>query len=360
MSEHIDILVVDDMPQNVRMLGERLKRMGYAVCTASSGVEALAQAAAHAPELILMDINMPDMDGYEVCRRLKEDPQLRKIPVLFISALIDTDDKVEAFNAGGVDYVTKPFEFKEVNARVKTHLELRRLQSELERHSLHLEELVALKVREISQAQRSMIVALAKLSESRDDDTGTHMERVRGVCKVVAATLQRCDEHSDIINDIFVENIFHTSPLHDIGKVGISDTILLKPGKLTPEEFSIMKTHTTIGAETLQSVAAQFPDNAFVSMGIEIARSHHERWDGNGYPDGLAGDAIPVAARIMAIADVYDALRSKRCYKDAFSHEKSRNIILEGAGTQFAPMATTAFEKAEEEIVALYERLGDG
>ncbi len=357
MSESFDILVVDDMPQNVRMLYEMLTRIGYAVCTASSGAEALKQAALCKPDLILMDINMPEMDGYETCTTLKMDPKLAKIPVLFLSALSAAEDKVKAFNAGGVDYVTKPFEFKEVRARVKTHLELRHLHAKLELHTMHLEELVAQKVQEITSAQRGMIFALAKLAESRDDDTGTHMERVRGVCRIIAETLQHDNGHGEAIDARFVENIYQTSPLHDIGKVGISDAILLKPGKLTPEEFDIMKTHTVIGEATLRDVEKEFPDNAFVTMGIEITRWHHERWDGGGYPDGLAENAIPLSAQIMTVADVYDALRSKRCYKDAFSHEKSRSIILEGKGSQFAPHVATAFEQAEDKIVDLYQSI---
>lgn len=360
MNDSFDILVVDDMPQNVRMLSEMLKRIGYVVCTASSGEEAIKKAADCRPNLILMDINMPGMDGYETCKALKEDPELQKIPVLFISALSDADDKVKAFNAGGVDYVTKPFEFKEVRARVKTHLELYRLHAELELHTHHLEKLVEEKVHEITSAQRGMIFALAKLAESRDDDTGTHMDRVSGVCRIIAESLRQYNGYGEIIGSCFVENIFHTSPLHDIGKVGVSDAILLKPGKLTPEEFEVMKTHTIIGAETLQNVQREFPDNAFVAMGIEITKWHHERWDGKGYPDGLAEEAIPLSARIMAVADVYDALRSKRSYKDAFSHEKSRAIIMEGSGSQFAPGVVKAFAQAEEEIVDLYRRIHMG
>lgn len=357
MSKTVDILVVDDMAQNVRMLSEMLKRIGYEVATASSGQEAIEKAGVCQPRVILMDINMPGMDGYETCKALKNDPALHKIPVLFLSALSDAEDKVKAFNAGGVDYVTKPFEFKEVRARVKTHMELRRLHAELEMHSLHLEELVEEKIQEIISAQRGMIFALAKLSESRDDDTGMHMERVSNVCRIVAESLQRTNGHREPIDNKFVENIYHTSPLHDIGKVGIPDAILLKPGKLTTDEFEIMKTHTVIGAETLKNVQLKFPDNAFIAMGIDIAQSHHERWDGKGYPDGLAKEATPLSARIMAVADVYDALRSKRCYKDAFSHEKSRNIILEEKGSHFCPDVATAFEKAEEEIVSLYQQL---
>ena len=349
------IMIVDDQRENLNLLGLALRGKGYDVRPVPSGKIALRAAAKAPPDLILLDIHMPDMDGYEVCRRLKEDERLRKIPVLFISAMNEMEDKMRAFGAGGVDYVTKPFQFEEVCARVMTHLELRRLHAELERHNLHLEELVAAQVKEISDSQVAMIFALAKLSESRDDDTGRHIDRVRAVCKVLAMNLRASGEHA-VIDETYVENIFWASPLHDVGKVGIPDAILLKPGKLTADEFDTMMTHTIIGAETLDAVTKQYRNNSFLNMGAKIARSHHERWDGSGYPDGLHGEAIPLSARIVTVADVYDALRSKRPYKAAFSHEKSRDIILEGSGSQFAPSMVHAFQCAEEHLAELYER----
>jgi putative two-component system response regulator len=293
------------------------------------------------------------MNGFEVCERLKADEVLKDIPVLFISALSETADKVKAFSVGAVDYVTKPFQFEEVHARVETHLRLRRLQVELERHNLHLEELVTEKVREISDSQLATIHAVSKLAESRDDDTGHHIERTQTFSKVLAETLRKNPRYAGSINDTFVENIYHASPLHDIGKVGIFDNILLKPGKLTAEEFEIMKTHAMIGANTLQSVRNKYPKNAFINMGIDIARSHHEKWDGSGYPGGLTGEDIPLSARIMAVSDVYDALRSKRPYKPAFTHEKSCEIIMEGAGRHFDPAVIEAFTAVEAEFAEI-------
>lgn len=360
IAEGTTIMVVDDTPANLKLLQEMLQATGYRVLAFPSGKLALAAAAKCPPALILLDINMPGMNGFEVCEKLKSDPQLREIPVIFISALTETADKVRAFAAGGVDYVTKPFQFDEVQVRVETHLRLRWLQSELERHNLHLEELVREKVAEISDSQLATIVALAKLAESRDDDTGDHIERTQTFCKVLAQELRANPAYTALINGQYLETLFHTSPLHDIGKVGITDNILLKPGKLTVEEFEIMKTHTLIGAKTLETARAKYPRNVFLNMGIVIARSHHERWDGSGYPDGLAGEAIPLSARIMAVADVYDALRSVRPYKTAFSHEKSCEIIREGSGSHFDPAVIVAFQAVAAEFGAIRERMDGG
>jgi putative two-component system response regulator len=350
MIEHSTILVVDDTHPSLKLLTDMLTAHGYEARPADSGELALASAAAKPPALILLDINMPGMDGFEVCRRLKAQERFRDIPVLFISALDDTDDKVRAFRAGGVDYVTKPFSAEEVLARVETHLKMRELRCELEAHNRELEERVAEQVKDISESHVATITALAKLSESRDDDTGSHIERVQVCCRMLAEKLAESPAYRAAITRQFIENIFFASPLHDIGKVGISDSILLKPGKLTPEEFEIMKTHSVIGWRTLEAVRARYPKNALITMGIAIAHRHHERWDGKGYPDGLEGEDIPLEARIMAVCDVYDALRSKRVYKEPFPHDKSRQIIVEGRGTQFAPDVVDAFAAVEREF----------
>ena len=350
-------MVVDDTPANLKLLQEMLQAKGYRVLAFPGGKIALSAAAKSPPDLILLDINMPEMDGFEVCRRLKADKALKEIPVIFLSALTDTTDKVKAFSVGGVDYVSKPFHFEEVNARVEIHMRLHKLQVELEKHNDHLESLVKEKVREISDSQLATIHALSKLAESRDDETGQHIERTQTFCRCLAEKLRANPHYADSINDTFIENIYHASPLHDIGKVGISDTILLKPDKLSAEEFEIMKTHTTIGARTLQSVRSRYPGNTFLNMGIDIARSHHEKWDGSGYPDGLAGEAIPLCSRIMAVVDVYDALRSKRPYKAAFTHEKACGIILEGAGKHFDPELLNAFTAVEPEFAEIREQM---
>jgi len=353
------ILVVDDMPANLELLSGMLKDSHYKIRAALSGELALQSARNDPPELILLDINMPGMDGYEVCRRLKAEANLKDIPVIFLSALNEQMDKVKAFGVGGVDYVTKPFQFEEVCARVETHLRLRRMQLELERHNLHLEDLVREQIAEISDSQLAAIIALTKLAESRDDNTGAHIERTRTFARALAEKMRNNPVHTGSITESFIESIYHTASLHDIGKVGIKDNILLKPGKLTPEEFEIMKTHSIIGANTLQTARGKYPRSAFLNMGIDIARSHHEKWDGSGYPDGLAGEAIPLAARIMAVADVYDALRAERPYKPAFSHEKSSKIILENSGSHFDPAVIAAFRGIESGFSGILERIAE-
>ncbi|MHB1456488.1 MAG: HD domain-containing phosphohydrolase [Armatimonadota bacterium] len=353
------IMIVDDSLANLKLLQDILQASGYRVLAFLRGTLALQAVVKNLPDLILLDINMPEMDGFEVCRRMKVDTRVKDIPVIFLSGRSELADKLQAFVVGGVDYITKPFQFAEVQARVETHLALRRLRRELEQHNLHLEELVQAQVREISESQVATIFALAKLAESRDDDTGKHLERVQLFCELLAKQLRNTPSISGIVNDAFVDYVGKASPLHDIGKVGIPDAILLKPGKHTPEEFDIMKQHTVIGAQTLATAQNRYPRNQFISMGVEIARSHHERWDGTGYPNGLAGAAIPLAARIMAVTDVYDALRSTRCYKEAFTHEKSCGIILQGRNTQFDPVVVDAFLTQKQEFERIYTEMDD-
>jgi putative two-component system response regulator len=345
--KHADILIVDDTPENLRVLEELLRSEGYAARSVLDGAAALEEATASPPDLILLDIMMPTMDGFEVCRRLKQDATLRNVPVIFLSALDAVSDKVKAFSLGAADYVSKPFQFPEVLVRVQNHLRLRRLQIELEEHNRRLVELVGEQVREISDSQMATIFALAKLAESRDGETGKHIERVQLYCKLLAATLAELPAYAGRIEESFIENIFLASPLHDIGKVGIRDHILLKQGELTPAEFEEMKLHTTLGAQTLEAVRTRYPRNEFLRLGIEIARSHHERWDGKGYPAGLAAKEIPLAARIMAVADSYDAARSRRCYKPAISHAECRKALTQRSGTYLDPDVLLAFEDVQ-------------
>lgn len=352
-----NILVVDDTPENLRVLCSMLKQQGYRARPIPNGKLALQAVATDSPDLILLDITMPEMNGYEVCARLKADPSTRHIPVIFISALTDLDDKIKAFAVGGLDYITKPFQFEEVQARVNTHLRLSKLQRELERHSRKLEVLVQDQVREISQSQMSTIEALAQLTESRDECTGGHIKRIQVISRMLAERMRAAPHHARTITDSFLDCIFHASALHDIGKVAIADSILRKPGKLTPEEMAEMKKHTTLAAQTLRVARETYPKNTFLNMGIAIARSHHERWDGAGYPDGLAGEDIPLSARIMAVADVYDALRSKRPYKDGLPHEKTVRIMLQDSGTQFDPECIAAFHEASSEFERVWDSL---
>lgn len=353
------ILVVDDTAANLNVLTDMLTESGYKVRPVPSGKLAISVAKRTSPDLILLDITMPGLNGYEVCEILKNDEDLKEIPIIFISALSDTSDKVKAFNVGGVDYINKPFQVEEVQARVKTHLELYSLKRKLVKQNLSLENQVQLKIEEISNSQMAIIFAMAKLSQSRDDDTGKHIDRVQIFCKILAEKLSENVKYKDIISNEYIENIYEASPLHDIGKVGIADSILLKPGKLTEEEFEIMKKHSAIGAHTLLEVRSKYPEISFISMGMAISRYHHEKWDGSGYPDGLAGEDIPLCARIMAIADVYDALKSKRCYKNEKSHEESCQIIIDGRGKHFDPTVVDAFCQVRDLYLTNWQRLQD-
>lgn len=358
MNETPKILIVDDKKINRELLKHHLQSASFTkVLEAASGKEAVKQVKDQRPDLVLLDIVMPGMDGYEVCKHLKNDQQLKDIPIIFLSALTETMDKVKAFNEGGVDYIAKPFAFEEVQARVKNHLKIHSLQKDLERHNKHLEEMVEEKVKEISDSQIATIFAIAHLAEARDYETGAHLERTRDYCRMLADWLAGYPEHRNLITEDYVRRIYETSPLHDIGKVGVPDAVLLKPGKLSAEEFEEIKKHTTIGAETLNQVETRYPENKFIAMGKEIARFHHEKWDGSGYPDRLAGENIPLSARIMALADVYDALRSHRPYKKAFSHEKSCHIIVDDRGKHFDPLLVDAFLALEDKFATTHHEM---
>lgn len=342
---HARIIVVDDDPVVLEILKRMLACNGNEVITFTSAPAALKAIKIEPPDLILLDIVMPVMTGMELCEHLKQDPDLADIPVIFLSGLNATEDKINGFRAGGVDYITKPFQSEEVNARVVTHLKLSSL-----RHKLEYQKLVEKKVLEVSEAQQATIFTLAKLAELRDDDTGAHLERVRVYCELLAQRLGEGSPYADHICTEFIDCIQHASPLHDIGKVAIPDHILLKPGKLTAEEFAVMKTHAVIGAENMQVVFNRYADNPFIGMGIEIALYHHERWDGSGYPDGLVGKNIPLSARIMAVADCYDAIRSNRCYRKGLDHETVMGILLKESGTHFDPEIIKAFVSLEDKF----------
>jgi putative two-component system response regulator len=354
------VLAVDDSEENLRLLTRVLGRRGFTVRTAANGADALRAAAVDPPDIVLLDVVMPGQDGFAVCRKLKEDPRFGDVPVLFLSGLDDVDDKVRGFAAGGVDYVTKPFQAAEIVARVETHLKVRTLQRELALRAHDLEERVAQQVREISALQMATIFALAKLADVRDEGTGRHLERVQTFSRLLANHLRETARFGRQIDAVFVEAIHHASPLHDIGKVAIPDAILLAPGPLTPEQRQVMKTHSAIGARTLEAVRGISPKNAFINMGIAIARSHHERWDGDGYPDGLAGGDIPLSARIVAIVDCYDALTSARSYKPALSHVQAVAVIDGARGTAFDPDLMEAFHEIAAEIDAIRADLADG
>ncbi len=357
-----NILIVDDQEVNLKVLELLLKKDEYDVTTAVSAQDAL-DIILNSPndyfDIILSDINMPSISGFELCKILKTDEiyqeKCKDTPLIFISALTSIDDIEEGFEVGAVDYITKPFNAKEVSLRVQNHIKIRIMQHQLKDYNETLEKKVKMQVGQIARTQMATIFSLAKLAQSRDDDTGRHLERVQVFCKILAEELAKHPDFKDKITEDFIEDMFQASPLHDIGKVGISDLILLKPGKLTEEEYEVMKTHTQIGAKTLEEVKHRFSGNTFIETGMLIARYHHERFDGTGYPVGLSGEEIPLCARIMSIADVYDALKTKRAYKEAYSQEKCIQIIREGSGTQFDPRLVQAFLNVADKFYDTWE-----
>ena len=344
------VLIVDDAAEDLRHLAAVLKRGGLVPRPVLSGRLAIEAAVIDPPDLVLLDIRIPEMSGLDICRWFKRDERLRGIPIIFISGLQGADDKVEAFRAGGIDYVSKPFQEQEVLIRVKTHLGLRQLQARLASNNAQLEQQVAEQVKTISASQMATIFALAKLAESRDKGTGRHIERVRIFGKMLAEQMREMRLHVARLTTSFIDDLYETAALHDIGKVGIPDSVLLKPEKLTVEEFAEMKKHCELGADTLLVVLRRYPDNQFLRMGVDVARSHHERWDGSGYPDGLWGAAIPLAARIVGLADFYDALTSNRCYRPALSHADACHMIQEASGTHFEPDVVTAFSALDSQF----------
>ncbi len=339
------------------MICDILTAQGYEAAPFTDAREAIAVIEELRPDAILLDAVMPGMDGYEACRNLRKIKSLHSVPIIFVSGTHEPFEKVRAFRSGAVDFLTKPFHFDEIRARITTHLRLGLLQRRTQKYAEELGQLVEEKVREISESQMALIFAMAKLSESRDGETGRHMERIQEFCRLLATRLKEKPKFTEEIDESFLSNLICASPLHDIGKVGIADAILLKPGRLTAEEFEIMKGHSAIGADTLEAVREKYPGNEFVRMGIEIARSHHERWDGSGYPDGLAGTEIPLSARIMGLADVYDALRSRRQYKEPFPHEKAVAIIRQEKGTHFDPDVADSFLENHMRFAETWDRL---
>ena len=353
------IMIVDDTPANLKLLDRMLRVLGYQVFSFPRGDLFLAAAKASPPDLVLLDIDMPDLDGFAVCHLLKADQALKDVPVLFLSALHQVQDKVRAFDEGGLDYITKPFQLPELGARIRTHLKLRRLQRELEAANRDLHARIQEQGKEHSEVQLAMIQALAKLAEFRDDKTGRHLDRVRRYCRILAAKAAEHPDFAGTVTPEFVTLFTDAGPLHDIGKVGIPDRILHKPGTLSPEEFEEMKGHVALGARTLEEVQERYPRNPLVDMGLLVIRHHHERWDGTGYPEGLEGEATPLAGRLMALVDVYDALRSPRCYKPALSHAEARALLEEGRGTQFDPRILDLFLQVEEDFDQVFQRLSE-
>lgn len=366
MSETLDavlkqtVLIVDDTPDNVRLVATLLKEL-YRTTVATDGEKALQLAAAcPQPDLVLLDVEMPGMDGYEVCARLKSDPLTADVPVVFLTARSKVEDEERGLRLGAVDYIAKPISPLILLARVQTHLALKNAQRFLEDKNAYLEAEVARRMRELGAAQDLTILAMALIAERRDNETGRHIRRTQHYVRLLAQQLRPHPHFAGFFSDATIELLYKSAALHDIGKVGVPDAILRKPGPLTAEEFEVMKRHTVIGRDTLLDVEREIGlPSSFLRFAREIACSHHEKWDGTGYPEGLCAEDIPVAARLMAVADVYDALVSRRVYKPAMPHERALEIIREGRGTHFDPDVVDAFCRIEHEVKKVAARLAD-
>ncbi len=354
------ILVVDDAPDNLALISGLLHDY-YRVKVANSGERALKIALSEAPpDLILLDIVMPGMNGYDVCRQLKQSPAACDIPVIFLTALTEIEDERKGLELGAVDYITKPISPPIVLARVKNHLLLKASADFLRDKAQYLEGEVAKRTKEISAIQDVTIQAMASLAETRDPDTGNHIRRTQFYVKALAEKLRTQPKYAALLDDSTIITLFKSAPLHDIGKVGIPDRILLKPGRLNDEEFGIMKQHTVLGRDAIQLAENKLGiEVEFLQTAKEIAMYHQEKWDGSGYPEGLAGEAIPLSARLMALADVYDALISRRVYKKPIAHDDAVKIILSGRGRHFDPDVADAFFDLQEDFRSIARRFGD-
>jgi putative two-component system response regulator len=355
------VLLVDDAPDNLVLVNDLLKDY-YKIKIANSGERALRIAqAVPGPDLILLDIMMPEMDGYEVCRRLKANPATRHIPIIFLTAKTDADAERQGLDLGAVDYITKPISPAIAMARVRNHLLLKDSADFLRDQNEFLEREIASRTQEVMAIQDVTILAMASMAETRDSETGNHIRRTQHYVKALAQRLQDHPRFAATLTDQFIGLLYKSAPLHDIGKVGIPDRILLKPGHLDREEFEIMKMHAVYGRDTIMLVEKHIGgSNSFLMYAREVAHSHQEKWDGSGYPQNLVGEEIPLSARLMAVADVYDALISKRVYKPAFTHEQALDVMRKGRGSHFDPDVLDAFLAIETEFARIASAFADG
>ncbi len=330
------ILIVDDNEVALETLDLALRREGHEVLSAANGREALDVLRAGQVRMVITDWEMPQMDGLELCRAIRAEEHHGYVYIIIVTCHDTTEETIEGISAGADDFIAKPFHPGELGARVRAG-----------------QRVLALETRDLA------IFSMAKLAESRDPETGAHLERVRSYCRLLVERLAEQRKPGYPRDVDYARMIYLTSPLHDIGKLGVPDCVLLKPGRLSDREFEIMKTHTTVGAETLDGALREFPDASFLRMARDIAVTHHERFDGSGYPAGLAGEDIPLCGRVAALADVYDALTTKRVYKNAFSHEVSKSIIVEESGSHFDPDLVAAFLEMEDRFIEIAQRFGE-
>ncbi|MBN2581279.1 MAG: response regulator [Pirellulales bacterium] len=360
------ILIVDDCQTNAEILVELLRDQ-YDLATALNGEACLELVRSWGPDLVLLDIMMPGMDGYEICRRIKNSPVGPFTQVILISGKATTQERIQGYDAGADDYVIKPFDHDELQAKIRIQFRLRQslmnlwqANARIQEFNISLEHLVEQRMEEIYATRDVAIFALAKLAESRDPETGEHINRMRHYSLILAQQLLRASPYAARIDEQFPQDLYRSSPLHDIGKVGIPDAILLKPGKLTWEEFEVMKTHTTIGANALREATRHGQCGSFLEMAIDVARHHHERFDGTGYPDGLSEEEIPLCARIVSLADVFDAMTTRRVYKAACDPEVATRIIEESSGAHFDPVIVDAFRAQHDEFLRIWSESDRG
>ncbi len=351
MIEKKTVLIVDDVPDNVALLNDLLKAR-YRTKVAVNGPRALSIVMSEKPpDLVLLDVAMPGMDGHEVCRRIKGNERTRHIPVIFLTARGGVRNEQRGFDLGAVDYITKPISAPILKTRVKTHLHLKEARDELNCRNALLEKKVEERTRQLSSVQDVVMVAMGSLAETRDNETGNHIRRTQHYVRLLAEELSGYPRFKAFLIPETVSLLFKSSPLHDIGKVGVPDRILLKPGRLTEEEFEEMKKHTLYGRDAILEAEKKLDAReSFLVIAREIAYCHHENWDGSGYPRNLSGDAVPISARIMAVCDVYDALISRRCYKPPYSHERAVRLVKEGRGREFDPDVVDAFLAVSGEL----------
>jgi len=347
------ILIVEDEDKQWRLMEALLAPLGYQTLVATSGEEAIRKSRTESPDLVLLDIVMPGSGGFEIARQLKQDEMTNMIPVVMVTALNEVQDRVKALEAGADDFLSKPVDQTELRARVRSLLKVKAHNDHMRRYQQELQEEVASRTRELEQALQKIksasletLYRLARAAEYKDKDTGGHIQRVAHCAAAIARQMG--------LDDAMVENVFHAAPMHDVGKIGIPDHILLKPAALGPDEWEVMKLHTTIGGGILAGSASEF-----VRLGETVAMSHHENWDGTGYPRGLWGTEIPLAGRIVAVADVFDALTSRRPYKAALPVDKSLEIMKDGRGKHFDPEVVDAFFAVQEKILHIREEYGE-
>ncbi len=346
------VFIVDDVAENIQVALSHLSQLSCDFAYATSGEQALDRIWTARPQLILMDVVMPGIDGYETVKALKQEKITASIPVIFLTARNEPEDIAKGFDSGGVDYITKPFSGQELRARVSARLEIAA-------HRENLESQVAERTKETELLKDVVIEAMGELAEYRDPETGGHIKRTQYYVRALATKMSTLDQFKAVLGRDQVRLLFKSAPLHDIGKVAIRDHILLKPGRLTSEEFEIMKKHTTFGESVIKKLEKKIGESSFLHYAKEIAGTHHERFDGTGYPRSMVGEETPLSGRIMAIADVYDALICKRVYKEAFSHDMAISIMAEGRGTHFDPAIFDAFTGLGPEFQAIADRFQD-